>query len=252
MAINRPLVFVDLDDTLFQTARKMAEGPRCTATLDAFGQPNGFMNATQQGFVEWLLATTDVVPVTARSVEAYQRVQIPFVHGAICDHGGVILSAEGVPDGEWHARMCHELALEQARLRRLSEQTLALGAELGFSLRSWVVEEQGLATYVVTKHSYETDHALLVVCAEARARGLLNGLNVHGNGNNLAFLPKALQKREAVREWVRRDQALNGKRPLLGFGDSLSDLGFMAECDWWGTPKHGQLASHVCASVDHA
>ena len=252
MAINRPLVFVDLDDTLFQTARKMAEGPRCTATLDAFGQPNGFMNATQQGFVEWLLATTDVVPVTARSVEAYQRVQLPFAHGAICAHGGVILSAQGVPDGDWHARMCHELAPEQARLHRLSEQTLALGAELGFSLRSWVVEEQGLATYVVTKHNYETDHALLVVCAEARARGLLNGLNVHGNGNNLAFLPQALQKREAVREWIRRDQALNGKRPLLGFGDSLSDLGFMTECDWWGTPKHGQLASHVRASVDHA
>ena len=115
-----------------------------------------------------------------------------------------------------------------------------------------MVEEQGLATYVVTKHSHETDQALLVVRAEVKARGLLNGLNVQGNGNNLAFLPQALQKREAVREWIRRDQALNGKRPLLGFGDSLSDLGFMAECDWWGTPKRGQLASHVCASVDHA
>ena len=74
--------------------------------------------------------------------------------------------------------------------------------------------------------------------AEVKARGLLDGLYVHGNGNNLAFLPVTLQKREAVREWIRRDQAINGKRPLLGFGDSVSDLGFMAECDWWGTPKH--------------
>ena len=92
---------------------------------------------------------------------------------------------------------------------------------------------------------------LLVVLAEVKARGLLDGLYVHGNGNNLAFLPITLQKREAVREWIRRDQAINGKRPLLGFGDSVSDLGFMAECDWWGTPKRGQLAAHVLASVDH-
>lgn len=83
MTTNRPLVFVDLDDTLFQTARKMGDEPRFTATLDVDGQPNGFMNATQKSFVEWLLATSDVVPVTARSIEAYQRVQLPFAHGAV-------------------------------------------------------------------------------------------------------------------------------------------------------------------------
>ena len=251
MTTNRALVFVDLDDTLFQTARKMGDGPRYTATLDVDGQPNGFMSATQKSFVEWLLATADVVPVTARSVEAYQRVQLPFVHGAVCAHGGVILNADGSQDRDWQARMSHALGHEQSRLRGLSEHTLAIGAELGVSLRGWVVEEQGLALYVVTKHNNATDQVLLRVLTEVKARGLLDGLYVHGNGNNLAFLPMALQKREAVREWVCRDQVLNGKRPLLGFGDSLSDVGFMAECDWWGTPKRGQLASHVLASIDH-
>lgn len=56
MSSNRPLVFVDLDDTLFQTARKMGDEPRFAATLDVDGQPNGFMSATQKSFVEWLLA----------------------------------------------------------------------------------------------------------------------------------------------------------------------------------------------------
>ena len=182
---------------------------------------------------------------------AHQHVvRYPAHHGA-GGLGGVILKPDGSLDPVWHARMCDELALEQTRLHQLSEQTLAIGAELGFSLRGWVVEEQGLANYVVTKHNNETDEALLVVLAEVKARGLLDGLYVHGNGNNLAFLPITLQKREAVREWIRRDQAINGKRPLLGFGDSVSDLGFMAECDWWGTPKRGQLAAHVLASVDH-
>ena len=124
MTINRPLVFVDLDDTLFQTARKMGDEPRFTATLDVDGQPNGFMSATQKSFVEWLLATADVVPVTARSVEAYQRVQLPFVHGAICAHGGVILNAQGQLDAPWHARMADELALEQTRLHQLDRKSV--------------------------------------------------------------------------------------------------------------------------------
>ncbi|EPV0352014.1 hypothetical protein ACV09X_006303, partial [Pseudomonas aeruginosa] len=76
MGTNRPLVFVDLDDTLFQTSRKMVEGtPRTTATLDVHGQPNGYMNPIQHSFISWLLASADVVPVTARDVEAYCRFQ---------------------------------------------------------------------------------------------------------------------------------------------------------------------------------
>lgn len=252
MSANRPLVFVDLDDTLFQTARKMGDEPRHVATLDVTGNPNGYMNAVQKQFVEWLLAGADVVPVTARSVEAYQRVQLPFVHGAICAHGGVILAADGSPNRDWQAQMRSLLAAEQQRLPALSAATLAIGAELGYSLRGWVVEEEGLANYVVTKHNEDSDAVLAHVLAEVRARRLLDGLYVHGNGNNLAFLPLALQKRAAVCEWIRRDRAQHGERPLLGFGDSISDLGFMAECHWWGTPARSQLAAGFTAGDGHA
>lgn len=251
METKRPLVFVDLDDTLFQTARKMGDGPRHPATLDVDGNPNGYMNNVQKDFVSWLLATADVVPVTARSVEAYQRVNLPFVHGAICAHGGVILSADGQLDAAWHQAMTDALTHEQARLPALSSVTLEIGRELGFSLRGWVVEEAGIANYVVTKHNNETDEALAIVLKEVRARGLLDGLYVHGNGNNLAFLPQALQKRTAVQEWIRRDLAHNGERPRLGFGDSVSDLGFMGECHWWGTPARGQLADSIIAGGSH-
>lgn len=51
MATNRPLVFVDLDDTLFQIAQKMGNEPRFTATLDIDGQPNGYMSATQKNLL---------------------------------------------------------------------------------------------------------------------------------------------------------------------------------------------------------
>lgn len=250
MSSKRPLILIDLDDTLFQTARKMPEGSaRHTATLDVDGQPNGYMSAVQKTFVEWLLESADVVPVTARSVEAYSRVQLPFVAGAVCSHGGVILQPDGTLDRDWHGQMTEVLAAYQSRLPALSAATLAIGEEMGFSLRGWVVEEQGLLNYVVTKHNESDDSVLQKVLAEVQARGLVEGMHIHGNGNNLAFLPNGLAKRHAVQELLRRDRAAHGERPLLGFGDSVTDLGFMNECNFWATPANSQLAKVVEAMI---
>ncbi|HCN46801.1 MAG TPA: trehalose phosphatase [Pseudomonas sp.] len=246
MAADRPLVFVDLDDTLFQTARKMPAGsPQILATLDALGQPNGFMSPVQQDLLDWLLASADVVPVTARSVEAYRRVRLPFSQGAICSHGGVMLDADGASDQCWQRRMSDALADVQTRLPILSEATLGIGEALGHSLRGWVVEDDGLRHYVVTKHNARDDAALASVLQQVQAQGLLEGMHVHSNGNNLAFLPDGLAKRLAVAEWLRRDAIQHGERPVLGFGDSISDLGFMSLCHLWATPARSQLADAV-------
>ncbi|KPX29930.1 MULTISPECIES: hypothetical protein [Pseudomonas syringae group] len=243
MSNDRPLIFVDLDDTLFQTARKTpADIEKHVATLDVSGNANGYMTNVQKSFAHWLLAHSDVVPVTARSVEAYSRVKLPFAAGAICSHGGVMLDVMGRLDHDWNEQIKQTLAAYQSRLHELSATTLAIGQELGFSLRGWVVEEAQLFHYVVTKHNESDDSILVKVLAEVQARGLLDGMHIHGNGNNLAFLPEGLAKRYAVQEWLRRDRAINGERPVLGFGDSITDLGFMDECDWWATPARSQLA----------
>lgn len=250
MANKRPLVFVDLDDTLFQTARKMGSEERHVATLDVQGNPNGYMRNTQKQIIEWLLATTDVVPVTARSIEAFLRVKLPFSCGAICSHGGAMLCPDRRLDTDWHQHMSGQLANFQTRLRELSCLTLEIGQQLDISLRGWVVEEHDLATYVVTKHNEQSDEVLKRVQAEVQARDLLHDLYIHGNGNNLAFIPNVLSKRAAVIEWLRRDQTLHGERPVLGFGDSISDLGFMSECHWWGTPRKSQLAELVWGGIE--
>ena len=90
----KPLIFVDLDDTLFQTHRKQAPtAQHKIATVDKMGQPLSYMHPKHQVLANWLFQSADVVPVTARSVNGLKRVDLSFQHGAVCTHGGTVLDA---------------------------------------------------------------------------------------------------------------------------------------------------------------
>lgn len=242
MTPRRPLALVDLDDTLFQTARHMDDGERHIAALDRSGTPISYMTPIQRAFVDWLLETTDVVPVTARNVEALRRVQIPFAGPAVCTHGAVLLDADGEPDLAWQQQMTRELAGYQDRLHGFVESLHRIAAPFELSLRTWAVMEGDLATYTVAKHNDGDDARLAALAVRLPQLLPLDGCYLHLNGNNLAILPKPLTKRRAVETLLRQDRAQVGERPVIGFGDSLSDLGFLDACHWWGTPRRGQVA----------
>lgn len=243
MAANRPLVLIDLDDTLFQTARKMPPGtPRHPASYDVEGGVSGYQTTVQKSFVEWLLACTDVVPVTARSAEAFSRVRLGFSGAAICSHGGLMLNPDRSVNLHWHGVMGQLLGSFQERLPVLCETALQIGEEHGVSLRGWVVEEAEQRHYVVIKHNDGSDADLLMVLGKLRDAGLLEGMHTHANGNNLALLPHGLSKAAAVQHYLELDRAQHGERPVLGFGDSITDLGFMNLCHFWSTPVNSQLA----------
>ena len=250
MQVNRPLALVDLDDTLFQTARKMPEGAeRFAASYDVAGNVSGYMSTVQKQFVNWLLTGTDAVPVTARCAEAFSRVRLDFTGGAICSHGAVILNPDRSVNADWHAIMEQTLRDYQARLPQLCAATLRLGEEQGISLRGWVVEEGEQQHYVVIKHNTGRDSDLASVLTQITARGLLEDMHVHTNGNNLALLPKGLSKRVAVQHYLALDAQLHGERPVLGFGDSITDLGFMDLCHFWSTPARSQLVSALKGAI---
>ena len=248
-SIIRPLFLVDLDDTLFQTPRKMKQEAKHIATTDKNGQAMSYMNATQLQFVEWLLACADVVPVTARSVEAYQRVHLPFKHGAICAHGAVILTHDNQVDNAWHQYMATTLAPYKERLLDVTNCLLKFSDKQQQSLRTWVVEEGGMAIYALAKHNDRHDEILAEAQYELLQSIDLTCFYCHRNGNNLAIIPKVLNKRYAVEEWLRREHLQHGTRPIIGLGDSVSDLGFLQLCDWWGTPQQGQLAQAIITKI---
>ncbi len=71
--MNKPVVLSDLDDTLFQTRRKMVDElalePFRTGAVDRTLNPRSFMTEEQSMLVDWLLEQAELIPVTARELK---------------------------------------------------------------------------------------------------------------------------------------------------------------------------------------
>ena len=64
--MTRPVIFSDLDDTLFQTRRKMVDEldltPFRTGALDRSLAPRSFMTEEQAMLVDWMLEHAELIP----------------------------------------------------------------------------------------------------------------------------------------------------------------------------------------------
>ena len=123
----RAIALVDLDDTLFQTLGKCPPDVPAEALVPIGyardGAPLSYATPRQLSFLSWLSDSTLLVPVTARSRDALDRVRISWTC-AICAHGGVILDADGGSDSRWHARMAAEADAHAASLSVLSQRII--------------------------------------------------------------------------------------------------------------------------------
>jgi hypothetical protein len=118
LPMNKPVVLSDLDDTLFQTRRKMVDElalePFRTGAVDRTLNPRSFMTEEQSMLVDWL-EQAELIPVTARELKksaAYGSLPLLGNHHA----RAVILTPEGNPDEEWKAHMLGQLAPYQEKL----------------------------------------------------------------------------------------------------------------------------------------
>lgn len=241
-----PLILSDLDDSLFQTRDKC---PPSSASLKPMshlvdGSPSGFATLMQQHFLNWL-SVGDVVPVTARGREVLARVAIGQAP-AIAANGGCILRADGTLDRDWHAH----LVAEAGKAATVGDVYHALTDHLcPTRYRHWTVEENGLPLYVVIK-SNDRDAAALALLETELAATRPAGWRCHRNGNNLAYLPPWLGKRHAVRYVIAEIRTITPDRPVIGIGDSLSDVGFMDLCDYAMAPTRSQLWTDVVVDND--
>jgi len=251
----KPIVLTDLDDTLFQTKRKMVgslgQEPVRVAALDRSLTPLSFQTQEQADLFDWLSLHAEVIPVTARDTHEITRVKLPFTSWAITTHGAVLLDRSGTPFAPWQAEMERLLAGNDEKIALIEQCLRDIASAFGVEVKFRTVSEYQRTIYLVVKH---TDNAredeLSVLHREVLKLPVMDGFYVHQNANNLAILPTFVTKGRAVQFLIDHLRTTEGVRPTIGFGDSLSDHSFLQLCSWFGMPRQSQLSTAVQHQVN--
>jgi hydroxymethylpyrimidine pyrophosphatase-like HAD family hydrolase len=240
-------IFLDLDDTLFQTLRKCGMEPE-TQSLQARaflpdGTPNSYATNKQQWLWQWLSQGFKCVPVTGRDIGAFERVNLPFQEEIILNHGAVILDKQRNIDKIWMAKIQQSLPDYQNKLLQVwADVERYAHHHKGF--KPQLINDFNITWYGVIKHEDSSEKALkrLLDSIIKPHPNLQDGsLYWHLNGNNLAVLPKIVNKESAVSYLMDNYRRQHPELLTFGAGDSHSDAAFIALCDYALIPNNTQL-----------
>jgi len=247
----RSVVFTDIDETLTRSARRSPPEPDALlAATDRAGEPTSYQSPAQGALFALLCGADRVVPVTGRSVDAYRRVRLPFHAEAVVHHGAVVLHEGGARDEDYHALVAAELRAADEVLASAFARVTNWIPRARCPLRVYRQVVDGLTAEVCVKHVDPEGRELGEGGDELEAAwASLDGVRVYRNGNNLALLPAAVDKARAV-AWLRA-RLLDRLGPLMtvGVGDSVTDYGFMAACDFYVVPSGSQLDGRIARAA---
>jgi len=244
-------VFLDLDDSIFQTRRKCPDhGELFPAAVDRDGETNSWMTQRQRALFSLFESAGVIIPATARSYGAYSRVTLPFHHVAILNFGAVVLLPDGGLDERWDAVIRPRTVGIADQLRQSLEDVQKFAEHRFPGVYARLISDFGMPLYLVLKHR-ESDNRPLRAIASSGVLPAGEDWFLHFNDNNLALVPSFLGKENAVRYVI--DHHL-GDEPVmtLGMGDSVSDAGFMRLCDHAITPNGSQLQNACFPENSHA
>lgn len=249
-----PVCFVDLDDTLFQTARKNPDHSGVVSAIDRDNQPRSFFTHTQHQWMQWLLAHAHVIPVTARDRQQYQRVTIPFTSWAIVSMGAVLLTPDGRVDSEWEEYVITRARPREQIIRNIAHwcESMARNCDSPLSIRL-ITEYSDLAVMLVIKTaSHEQAHSIRdAVRSELNSRaGSDHGWHCVQHDRQVTVFHSELTKRHATAFLLNRLHREHGPFPTMGYGDNLSDYGFMSLCDWRGIPADSAIDITLRTTID--
>jgi len=242
----KKFLFADLDDTLFQTFEKCGgAGALEPAAYYQDGSVCSYTTRAQRAFLSFVQDGMTVIPTTARDQDALRRVHLPFHSYAIIDYGGVVLEPGGAVDRGWLEGMRAAMSAALPGLQELAAHIDEHGARTGYGGRARMIEDFATPFFLVVKDPDRVAGRLAPLEQEVVRPWIADGARdyvVHRNGNNLAILPKALDKAHAVAHVTARLRAEHGDIVTIGMGDSRSDARFMAGCDYALIPRGTQLA----------
>lgn len=249
----KKFLFIDLDDTLFQTPGKCSGSDNLQAVAYLKdGSACSYTTGRQRAFFELMHREMTLIPTTARNSNALSRVDLPFASYAIINYGGIVLQPGGAVDTHWLKIMQADMKCAQQGLQEVMNLIDEYSARSGLKGRARLIEDCATPFYIVVKDPDKNASQLEKIEQEALIPWLtLTGgdFYLHRNGNNLAVLPKTLNKARAVAYICEILENEHGEIMTFGMGDSRSDARFMAACDYAIMPTNSQLAALTVAAL---
>jgi hydroxymethylpyrimidine pyrophosphatase-like HAD family hydrolase len=245
----KKFLFADLDDTLFQTFEKCRSLNGSDALEPAAYYKDGsicsYTTQAQRAFFAFVDDGMTVIPTTARDHDGLRRVHLPFTSYAIINYGGVVLHPDGSVDQPWLDRMRTAMHAALPGLQALARHIDEHAVRTGYGGRARMIEDFATPFFLVVKDPDKQHERLAPIEQDVVRPWIEAGKHdfvVHRNGNNLAILPRALDKAHAVAYVTQLLRAEHGDIVTFGMGDSRSDAPFMAACDYAIVPRATQLA----------
>ena len=247
----KKFLFADLDDTLFQTFGKCGAHRDTPDVLQPAayykdGSICSYTTPAQRSFLALLQDGMTMIPTTARDLDGLRRVHLPFDSYAVINYGGVVLEPGGALDQPWLDGMRTAMHAALPGLLELAAHINAHGQRTGYGGRARMIEDFGTPFFLVVKDPDKLAERLAPLEEHVVRPWIEDGDRdyvIHRNGNNLAILPKSLNKANAVAHITARLKAEHDEIVTFGMGDSRSDARFMAECDYAIIPNGTQLAA---------
>ncbi|MES2922742.1 MAG: hypothetical protein V4819_14405 [Verrucomicrobiota bacterium] len=233
-------IATDLDSTLFN--RAWAADDAIAATWnheeDSSRTASSWMKSGTHRLLEVLGRSFALVPVTARDLDSFSRVEIRDLNlrgPAIIANGAFILGWDGEPDPVWQETMIALLTPWQSILDDFCAWLIEKSA--GNARPRLIPGPGGLTAYLVAKAGpgwWNSPDGQAILAAMDWL-----GCRVEILGLELQVLPPGIGKRDATLELQRR--WFDGRPPLLCIGDMPLDLEFMRLGGFLATPMGSTL-----------
>jgi hydroxymethylpyrimidine pyrophosphatase-like HAD family hydrolase len=233
-------IATDLDGTLFH--RSWSGDDAIAATwhthVGAERCASSWMKAGTHRLLETLGISFALVPVTARDMESFSRVDVEGLNlcgPGVVANGAIILGRDGTVDAEWETRMSIVLQPWEEKLNDFCDWLV--GESFEKARPRLVVGPGNVPAYLVAKAEpgwWISEEGQLIL-----GRMDWAGCRVEILGTELQVLPPGVGKLEATLEIQRR--FFNDRPPLMCLGDMPLDLEFMRLGGLLATPAGSVL-----------
>ncbi|MGK2882984.1 MAG: HAD family hydrolase [Mycobacterium sp.] len=201
------------------------------------GEPLSYMTTAAVAALRDLAGRVAVVPTTTRTVEQFQRIQLPGApwRYAITSNGGNILR-DGAPDAGWRASIDAATRDGGAGLPEVAARLRSLAGDWVSKFR---LADDLFCYLVVHPEAVPPDFMAEwgTWCAE-------HGWGVSQQGRKIYTMPNAVCKSFAIAEVRARlieERELDSGATILAAGDGGLDAEMLASADAAIRPRHGEL-----------